>query len=299
MYRIVGSDGAEHGPVSAQQASDWIAEGRLNRASRVQVEGGAQWQSLGELAEFAAALAAAKPPTAPSTPAAPAVPAATGATPAPTSGLAIASLVLGILGLITCGITALAGLVLGIVGLTKISRSQGRLSGSGLAIAGICVSGVFLLWGVPAVSVGMLLPALAGAKGRAQEVLCMSSLKQLNLGLLMYAGDNNDVFPPADRWCDAIKMYVASEKPFQCPAQPEQRSSFALNAKVAGKKTTSIKEPGRTVLAFGCAGGWNRTGGQELASSHKHVRRVVPVGFADGHVELVPPDRLASLRWEP
>lgn len=74
---------------------------------------------------------------------------------------------------------------------------------------------------------------------------------------------------------------------------------FGLNAKVAGKKTTDLKAPMRTVLTFGCAGGWNKAGGQELASPHKHSPGFVAVGFADSHVEILSTDRLASLQWEP
>lgn len=225
MYRIVGNDGKQYGPVPAEQINDWIAEGRLNRASRIQVEGGAEWQTLGELAEFSTALADAEPPAAPFKAAAGPPPPGGEPAHAPTSGFAITSLVLGILGLVTCGITALPGLILGIVGLNKINKSQGRLSGSGLAIAGICVSGVFLL--LAPVGAGMLLPALAKAKAKAQGIVCVSNLKQLNLGLIMYAGDNNETFPRADSWCDAIKKYVGSEKVFQCPLQPDQRSSLA------------------------------------------------------------------------
>lgn len=287
----------EYGPVPAQQVRDWINEGRLNRASRIQVEGGAEWQRLGELAEFSVALADAEPPAAPFTAAAAPPPPGGEPAHAPASGFAISSLVLGILGLVTCGITALPGLILGIVGLNKINKSQGRLSGSGLAIAGICVSGAFLLL-VP-VGAGLLLPALAKEKAKAQGAACMNNLRQISLGLLMYAGDNNETFPRADSWCDAIKKYVGSEIPFHCAMEPDQRSSYALNTKVAGKKTSDLRDPARTVLTFGCAGGWNKAGGQELASPHKHSQGFVMVGFADGHVQILPRDQLASLKWEP
>jgi len=57
-----------------------------------------------------------------------------------TSGLAIASLVLGVL-----AVPALVGLVLGIIALVQIGQSRGRLRGQGLAIAGICVSAFMLV----------------------------------------------------------------------------------------------------------------------------------------------------------
>jgi prepilin-type N-terminal cleavage/methylation domain-containing protein/prepilin-type processing-associated H-X9-DG protein len=50
-----------------------------------------------------------------------------------------------------------------------------------------------------AILAGLLLPALAQAKIKAQRVQCMSNLKQLTLGWKMYAGDNNGLFPPNEQ----------------------------------------------------------------------------------------------------
>lgn len=44
---------------------------------------------------------------------------------------------------------------------------------------------------------GMLLPALAKAKTKAQGILCMNNSKQLMLANHMYQGDNDDKFPGA------------------------------------------------------------------------------------------------------
>ena len=46
-----------------------------------------------------------------------------------------------------------------------------------------------------AILAAMLLPALSKAKQKAQGIACMNSTKQLNLGWIMYAGDNNDRTP--------------------------------------------------------------------------------------------------------
>jgi len=62
MYKIIGADRREYGPVSADQVLKWIAEGRANGQTRARVEGGGDWKSLAEFTEFAAALAAQAPP---------------------------------------------------------------------------------------------------------------------------------------------------------------------------------------------------------------------------------------------
>ena len=67
------------------------------------------------------------------------------AVPTKNSGLAIASLVLGICGFPTLGLTAVVGLILGIVALGKIQKSEMKLSGKGLAIGGIVISAITLI----------------------------------------------------------------------------------------------------------------------------------------------------------
>jgi hypothetical protein len=67
-----------------------------------------------------------------------------------TSPLALASLLVGIAGLFTCGLGGLVGLILGIVARVRIARSEGRLTGAGTALAGIIVSAVTLLLGLAA-----------------------------------------------------------------------------------------------------------------------------------------------------
>jgi prepilin-type N-terminal cleavage/methylation domain-containing protein/prepilin-type processing-associated H-X9-DG protein len=47
-----------------------------------------------------------------------------------------------------------------------------------------------------AILAGMLLPALAKAKIRAQAIQCMNNLHELQLGWVMYSGDNNEVLLP-------------------------------------------------------------------------------------------------------
>src|SRR5438128_1439779 len=65
MYKIIGADGKEYGPVSAEQLRQWLAEGRVNAQTRVQAEGSMEWKALAAFAELGAAV----PPAMPAVPA--------------------------------------------------------------------------------------------------------------------------------------------------------------------------------------------------------------------------------------
>ena len=61
MYKILGGDGKEYGPVSAETLHQWVAEGRANAQTQVQLEGSSAWTALGRLPEFAASTSAPPP----------------------------------------------------------------------------------------------------------------------------------------------------------------------------------------------------------------------------------------------
>ena len=62
MYKIIGADGKEYGPISAEQLRQWLAENRVNAQTRVQLEGSSEWKLLGEVVEIAAPPAGVPPP---------------------------------------------------------------------------------------------------------------------------------------------------------------------------------------------------------------------------------------------
>lgn len=138
MYKLIGADGKEYGPVSAAGLQEWIAQGRANGQTKVLPEGATEWRPLSQLPEFAAALARAATPVAAPVPI---------SAPAPprTNPLALTGLILGALSL-TCGLCCyglpfnLAGIICSGLALAQIKRDASAQQGRGLALAGLVLS---------------------------------------------------------------------------------------------------------------------------------------------------------------
>ncbi len=134
MYKIVGVDGRQYGPVGADEIRRWLAENRVNAQTLVQAEGTSEWKPLGTIPEFASEAKPAPPPVMP-------LPAATSRAsskiPAGVCGILLGSLgihkfILGYTGaglimllvtVLSCGllspVTHIIGLIEGIIYLCK------------------------------------------------------------------------------------------------------------------------------------------------------------------------------------
>ena len=72
-----------------------------------------------------------------------------------------------------------------------------------------------------AILAAMLLPVLASAKAKAQRIQCTSQVKQLALGVTLFTGDNNEMFPPGGwqgvtatiAWDCWINNYIGGNAP--------------------------------------------------------------------------------------
>ena len=145
MYRIIGADGNEYGPIAAEQVRQWVAEGRLNGVSKIQVDGSGEWKELREMPEFAALV---PPPPPPFTPGAAPRPGYAGTLP-PANPLAGWALGTGIASLPCCGLLILSpvSIVLGAMALSQINQNP-KQGGRGLATAGIVLGCISLVMGI-------------------------------------------------------------------------------------------------------------------------------------------------------
>jgi hypothetical protein len=114
-------------------------------------------------------------------------------------GLAIGSLVCGILSFVCFGpFAGIPAIVMGHKAYRSARQAPDQYAGQGLAVAGLVLGYLnSLLFAIAllAILAGMLLPALAQAKSKAQSISCMNNMKQIGLGFRIWATDHQDRFP--------------------------------------------------------------------------------------------------------
>lgn len=144
MYKIIGANGQQYGPVDGEQLRKWITQGRVERTTPVFVDGTHDWNFVGLLPEFAGCFPPPPPTIAP-------LPTAAGQLPR-TNSYALAGMICGIFSIIPfcccCGFPfSLLGLIFSLIGWSQINQSPQLYTGRGLAITGLACSVASLVLG--------------------------------------------------------------------------------------------------------------------------------------------------------
>ena len=159
------------GPVSDAELRARISSGQIASTELVWREGMRDWVAVASVPELGALLRPVATTVAPQMPAAVPGPVSPYAPPAgqlqyvpapPTSGLAVASLICGLVGLVTCMfIPGIPAVICGHMALNRMADPSVNLQGRGMAIAGLIMGYIGLL--VCAGFLLMFLLAFAGA----------------------------------------------------------------------------------------------------------------------------------------
>ena len=123
--------------------------------------------------------------------------------PALRQGLAITSLVLGVLSLPTLGclgIGALLGVVLGILALVRANREPLVYGGQGLAIAGIAASALSLLVAIPlgGIVAAIAIPSLMRARVSANEAATIGDIRTVISAEAAYQSYSGGYYGPPE-----------------------------------------------------------------------------------------------------
>jgi hypothetical protein len=215
MEIFIARDGQREGPFPLDEVRRRLAAGVIQHSDLAWADGMADWTPVGNLP----GLATAEPPPLSSAPR-PVMPASSMrpvGSPAPTtSGLAVTSLVLGILSITILPILpAIPAVICGHVARAKIKQSAGALAGSGLALAGLITGYLGLSFIFLAFLAGLALPVFAQVQVRAKETQSLSNAKQIALACQLYALENKGNFPQTLE--ELVPVYLPDRKTLVCP----------------------------------------------------------------------------------
>ncbi len=134
-------------------------------------------------------------------------------------------------------------------------------------------------------------PILAQAQASAQTTKCLTNVKRLATGLIMFVSDNDDVLKvTVANWIKKVLPYIDKNTDlFTCPDDVKGAMSYSINPNVAGVTSLSISNLTRTVLIYE---------GKDGKLNFRHNGKAA-VAFIDGHCEMVTQERAKNLIWKP
>ena len=153
---------------------------------------------------------------------------------------------------------------------------------------------------------GILLPVLSRARESARKTQCMSNVKQIGMGLIMYANENSETFPSSTASNPAMASlnllydtYISDNKVFNCT------SDTTVTAATNAGMSVSTSGGTEAFTSTQCSYGYDRAHTQAddadvalaadrppatpsaTASTANHNSRGQNVVYVDGHVEFV------------
>jgi len=153
---------------------------------------------------------------------------------------------------------------------------------------------------------GILLPVLSRARESARKTQCMSNVKQIGMGLIMYANENSETFPSSTATNPAMASlnllydtYISDNKVFNCPS--DTSVTAATNAGMSVYTSGGSQAFTQTQSSYGYDRSHTQADDADVAlaadrppatpsataSTANHNSRGQNIVYVDGHVEFV------------
>jgi len=155
------------------------------------------------------------------------------------------------------------------------SGTGAKLGGFGTGASVVCAG------------LSLLVAPMLGPNKSADKAVCLSNVKNIALGLQMYAQDNDGILPAADAWCDQLDDYVKNRRVFLCQRSWGTPSAYAYNDALNRAQLAGLSDPASLIAIFESNAGGNAHGGPELLVKEPRHLGGDNWGFADGHVSWV------------
>jgi prepilin-type processing-associated H-X9-DG protein len=204
-----------------------------------------------------------------------------------TPGIAIASLVCGILSWVCAGpLAAIPAVITGHMALGRIKRSAGALGGRGMAIAGLILGYASIVVMIAAIVLFFTFVAPA-MREEAFKTACRVNLHQIGTACTVYAAEHNGRYP--ERLSELHPDYMLHLDVFVCPSTGDKIASpDEIDAKTsyeyrgAALNASTAAEPlYEAVLA--CDKDGNHRRGKHVLYADGHVSSEGMGGESRGH----------------
>lgn len=161
------------------------------------------------------------------------------------------------------------------------------------------VMAAFLFMGSVGCIGGLLSEMLWCAPSFAHSTDCLSHLRQLSTGLVMYTQDWDDRFPPAAHWGDeAARRMRATPSLVRCPSS-RSPYGYAFNRYLDRLPEDRIDNPHTVLLFEADAPSPNTAGDRTSLPDPRRHSGTSNYAYADGHVSLRSPTSTQEMVWRP